>query len=241
MGKIRYKRGQTIETSSDFNKLVLENGLAVENNIVLLTKQNAKIIEELIRGDDNYFPFSQMLFNYLSSCYGIDKIKDNFEKSLFAVVREIDRDNSTNVWRYDKNRNSFNKMISYITARENDFFGRLEKGEAELPDDITKQCGPGVKSLSSKVCKYLCEFIFKKDNYYINDSIVRHVLLFYLDFYSVEHPNLKSSHAVDKMDYQTLYSWLSQLHKARNEVYKDEITKNELDHILWYCYKSFKL
>lgn len=238
MPKIRYSnRGQVIEDSSDFNKFVSDNGLTVDRKIVLLTKQNAEIVENLIRNDDDYFPFSQKLFNY----YGINQIKDNTGKSLFAVVREIDRDNSTNVWRYRTNRDSFKKMISYIADPKTDFFGRLEKGETSLPDSITRQCGAGLKSLSSKVCKYLCDFAFQKDNYYINDSIVRHVLLFYLDFYNVDHPELKSSHAVDKIDYQTLYSWLSKLHKARNEAYKDEMTKNELDHILWYCYKSFEL
>ena len=86
MPKIRYSnRGQVIEDSSDFNKFVSDNGLTVDRKIVLLTKQNAEIVENLIRNDDDYFPFSQKLFNY----YGINQIKDNTGKSLFAVVREM--------------------------------------------------------------------------------------------------------------------------------------------------------
>ena len=238
MPKIRYSnRGKVIEDSNFFEEFVSTNKLAVDRKIVLLTKQNAEIVEELICNDDDYFPFSQILFNH----YGIDQIRNNTNKSLFAVVREIDRDNSTNVWRYKTSRDSFNIMIAYIADPKNYFFSRLENGETDLPDRIVTECGSGLKSLSSKVCKYLCEFAFQKDNYYINDSIVRHILLFYLDFYKVEHPEIKSSNAVDKMDYKMLYGWLSKLHNARNKEYKDEITRNELDHILWYCYKSFEL
>ncbi len=238
MSKIRYSnRGKVIEDSDDFSTFVFEHGLEVQDKLVLLTKKNAKIIEKLVCNDDDYFPFAQKLFDY----YGFGRVQENKDKSLFAVVREIDRDNSTNVWRYRTNRDSFNNMISYITESKNNFFGRLEKGETTLPDLIVDQCGTGLKSLSSKVCKYLCEFAFQKDNYYINDRIVRHILLFYLDFYRIDHSDINSVYAVDKMEYQTLYGWLSKLHKARNETYKDKITKSELDHILWYCYKSFDL
>lgn len=238
MSKIRYSnRGKVIEDSDNFSIFVSEHGLEAQDNLVLLTKQNADKIEDLVRNDDDYFPFAQKLFDY----YGFSRVKVNKDKSLFAVVREIDRDNSTNVWRYRTNRDSFNKMISYITESKNDFFDRLEKGETTLPDLIVDQCGTGLKSLSSKVCKYLCEFAFQKDNYYINDKTIRHILLFYLDFYHIDHSEINSVYAVDKMDYQTLCGWLSKLHIARNETYKDKITKSELDHILWYCYKSFDL
>lgn len=204
---------------------------------MLLTKDNARIVEELIKNDDDYFPFSQTLFEH----YGINKIQHNAEKSLFAVAREIDRDNSTNVWRYKTNRNSFYNMISFISNPKNHFFDRLKSGDTELPDCIVQECGNGLKSLSSKICKYLCEFAFHKDNYYINDSFVRHILLFYLDYYEIKHQELKSCNDIDHLDYIGLHRWLSALHTSRNQKYKDTITKSELDHILWYCYKSFEL
>lgn len=238
MAKIRYNtKKKVIEDSDVFNRFVSEHGLTVRNKVVLLTRQNAEIVEDLINNDDDYFPFSQKLFEY----YGLDQIRNNSNKALFAVAREIDRDNSTNVWRYRKNRDSFKKMIQYMTISENDFFGKLERGETKLPDIITKKCGAGLKSLSSKMCKYLCEFAFNKDNYYINDSVVRRMLLFYLDYYRIEHPELEKSNDVDNLNYNGFYSWMDKLHKARNKEYRDEITKNELDHIIWYCYKSFEL
>lgn len=238
MAKIKYgNRGQIIEDSEEFSKLIETNNLSVDGKIVLLTKENAVIIEELIKNDDDYFPFSQLIFNH----FGIDKIKNNTERSLLGIIREIDRDNRTNVWRYKKNRNSFYTMIEYISNPSNRFFDRLESGDIKLPDEIVECCGTGLKSLSSKICKYLSEFAFEKDDYYINDSFVRHVLLFYLDYYGVEHLEINSSNAVDTLDYKSLYDWLSKLHNARDRKHGDIITKSELDHILWYCYKSFEL
>lgn len=118
MSKIRYSsRTKIIEDSAIFDQLINDNCLSTDGKIVLLTKDNARIVEELIKNDDDYFPFSQTLFEH----YGINKIQHNAEKSLFAVAREIDRDNSTNVWRYKTNRNSFYNMISFISNPKNHF------------------------------------------------------------------------------------------------------------------------
>lgn len=238
MAKIKYgKKAKYIENSDIFDNLVQNYHLATDGKLVLLTKQNTEIIEALIQNDDEYFPFSQLLFDH----FGFENIRNNTNRALFAVAREIDRDNSTNVWRYKKNRDGFYKLVEYISNPANAFFEALDRGDPSLPDKLVRKCGKGVKSLSSKICKYLSEFAFQKDNYYINDSFVRHTLLFYLDYYGVEHPGLNTSIAVDALDYQSLYGWLEKLHKARNEKYGDEIKKSELDHILWYCYKSFSL
>lgn len=239
--KIRYSsRKKSIPESEYFDNLIKINKLKVsdgKNLIVLMTKENVETIENLIENDDDCFPFSKIVFE----SFGLDKIKHNTEKSLFAVVREIDRDNSTNVWRYKKNRDNLYKVILYIMNDDNDFWGRLEEGDVELPDEIANQCGPGLKSFSSKICKYLCEFAFQKDNYYINDSYVRAMILFYLDYYGVEHPELKSKENVDALTYADIHAWLEKLHNARDMKHEGKITKNELDHILWYCYKSFSL
>lgn len=239
--KIKYStREKIIPKSKDFDSFIISNKLELsygEYSIVLLTKENAKIIENLIENDDSYLPFSKMIFDYL----GVNKVKNNIDKALFMVIREMDRDNSTNVWRYKKNRESLYNMISYIMNPDNKFWDRLESGDITLPDEIVDKCGNNAKSLSSKICKYLSEFVFEKDNYYINDSYVRAMLLFYLDYYEVEHPKLKSINGVNELTYEELYQWLEKLHNARDAKHNGKISKSELDHILWYCYKSFDL
>ena len=47
------------------------------------------------------FSFSQIIFNY----FGYNNVINNNKMALFAVIREIDRDNNTNVWRYKKIEN----------------------------------------------------------------------------------------------------------------------------------------
>ena len=209
-------------------------------NIVLLTKNNAKKIENLIQHDPNYFPFSKIIFD----SFTVNDIKINNNNALFAVIREIDRDSNTNVWRYN-NRSSFFEIINYIIDPKNDFFIKLDKGDIKLPDLICKKCGTGIKSLSSKVCKYLSEFMYKKDNYYINDTYIRRALLFYLDYYGENRQKsngtiLATSWKVYNLSYKELFLLLEKLNNARNKKHNDgQMTKNELDHIIWYCYKSF--
>lgn len=194
---------------------------------------------------ENYFPFSYSLYDYFVDKYGIDYFKKNKEDSLFGVIREIDRDNSTNVWRYKEHRDCFNKCIEYIVNPNNQFFEKLGKGDTSLPDLIVEKCGTELKSLSSKICKYLSEWMYQDSNkYYINDKFVRHTLLFYLDYYGVEkkanNKLITSSSAVDKLSYKYLFTLLDKLNEAAAKKEKqDKLSKSELDHILWYCYKSF--
>lgn len=250
--KIRYNTKNKIiglstnEKKRELDLLIEANSLDTafdknNNTIVLLTADNAKKIEDAIKKDNNYFPFANIIYKYYENLVGCEGIKENKDNSLFAIIREIDRDNSTNVWRYKKNRKSFNEMIEYITDSKNDFWIRLEQGDEKLPDDICKKCGSGLKSLSSKVCKYLCEYANFGDNYYINDSFIRAMLLFYLDAYDVNHEKLNTIHSVSTKSYEELYYWLDQLHQARDKKHDDEIKKSELDHIMWYCYKSFEI
>lgn len=231
--------------TNDLEKLIKDNNLDFDANswIVLLTEANATKIEELISKDPDCFPFSQIIFNY----FGYNNVINNNKMALFAVIREIDRDNNTNVWRYKKNRKSFNNLVNYIADPNNKFFEKLKKGYKDLPDIICKNCGNGLKSLSSKVCKYLSEFAEFGDNYYINDRFIRHALLFYLDFYGVKKvtssgKKINSTKEVDKLSYENLFDLLQKLHSARDKKHQNQpITKNNLDHIIWYCYKSFKL
>lgn len=233
--------------SKTLEKLINDYNLDfdLDNNIVLLTKRNSKIIENIIENDDNYFPFSYTLYKYFIEKYGIEGFKRNEGKSLYALIREIDRDNSTNVWRYKNHRDAFNKCIAYIVNPKNQFFEKLEKGDSALPDIIVNECGSELKSLSSKICKYLAEWMYpSSDKYYINDKFVRHVLLFYLDLYKVDKEvngkEIDSSSKVDNLSYSKLFILLEKLNEESARKHKQEkLSKSCLDHILWYCYKSF--
>ena len=236
---LKYNKNNTEikDISHILERLIKEKELDFDrtSNIVKLTKNNATKIEKTIKNDDDYFPFFSQIFK----SYELNDIKNNKNKALFACVREIDRDNNTNVWRYKTNRKGFYDVINYMSS--NKFWEALKKGNPELPDTLVKN--GGTKSLSSKICKYISEEMLKYDNtfnpdsYYINDSVVRAVLLFYLDYYEIEHNTIKSISDVAKLNYSKLFDLLEHLRQKADE----NLTRNELDHILWYCYKSFKI
>lgn len=240
--KIKYSsRGTAFPQPNEFVLLIKKlntdlytTSFKTKVRIVELTRKNADTIEGLIQKDDTYLPFSE----WISDHFGANAIMTDRD-ALFAVAREVDRDNSTNAWRYKKNRTAFNNMIEYIFDPSNNFFNRLNSGDETLPDEIVEQCGSGVKSLSSKLCHHLSNYLFGKDNYYKNDSVVRSMLLFYLDYYGIDHKSIKSINAVDNLTYNDYHNLLDELMYARNNMHNGTISRSELDHIIWYCYKSF--
>ena len=244
--------------SYELKKLVKNCELKHDHNIVLLNKKNADKIKEEINKDDYYIPFARILYNhYTNNNKAIDEFinnnKERVKDPIFIVMREIDRDNNTNVWRYKDKRGNFIKIYEYIKDKNNKFFEELKAKKQDLPDKLTEISDIGIKSLSSKICKYLCEYIYDEDGYFINDKYIRHALPFYLEYYQIEFPKIinkegkkvtiESSKDCDKLTYKDLFDSLNKLLTKVNEKVKEEdkITKNELDSIIWYSYKSFKL
>ena len=206
-----------------------------DNNIVLLTKNNAFIIENEIRKDENYIQFAEMVYKYYAlSNINIEEDKD----ALKAIIRMIDYENSTQGFRMF--RDEFNNMIEGIWKNRLDFFKKLKNGKEQLPDDIVKWTGENgtrIKSLSSKICQHLNQLMLdgNGDGYYKNDRYIRHALLFYLDKYGIEHKDYKSSSKLKTKDYSEIFVLLERL-KAKSE----GLSRKELDHIIWYSYKSYK-
>ena len=143
----------------------------------------------------------------------------------------------------------FNEAVTWMADQKSDFFIKLNDGDVDLPDKIVEKCGTGFRSFSSKACKYLSRFLYNADSYYINDSYVRRALLFYLDHYGVEHKNkdgkeFKTSYQLDDYDYtkyEDLHYLLDKLREAARKEHGEALTRHQLDHIIWYCYKSFDL
>lgn len=91
--------------------------------------------------------------------------------------------------------------------------------------------GKKIKSLASKVCKYLNEWNFNGDAYTINDSVVRAILPYYLAYYGI-NGSLWENKNFEELNYQEFYGIFSEL---RN---KTKLNNNELDHLIWYAYKN---
>lgn len=247
--------------------LGLETGLLLEDKItitkysnldwlILLNKHNSDKVEEEIKNDDNYIPFTKMLINYfIENSATTPKAFPQYDrKAVLAVARMIDIENSTNVWRF--NREKMNEMVSYIVIKKNHFWKDLiskdDKKRKQLvkvlassnpdeEDDDETEGGIKPNSLASKICKYFAQYICgdKKQNlYFINDSFVRSTLPYYYYFYTGKE---LSKTDVNKYEYGELFDKLDEILEAVNKGKKDEkeiITRGLMDHIMWYCYKN---
>lgn len=240
--KIKY--GSPLQLDSVLELLINRNGIEMDitNKLVKLTKSNSRIVENLIRNDYGYIPFANMIYKQLCS-----ENNDSFPNTAYAwsaLVRIIDLDNSTQVWRFHKH--DFHKIIDYIVEPTNNFIDRLSHGDVSLVEEIKDSMKPvDIKSLPSKICKYTSEYMNFGDNYFINDYYIRSMLPFYLDYYHVDWSNICTRNCLamkthrEALPYQVLFNLLEALLEKINENEQEPLTKSELDHIIWYCYKSY--
>lgn len=223
------------------NELV-EQGLTftttIYGNLVNLNVANSKKIEENLLKDTNYFPFSEHIYRYIFGSKTAPSYSDpELKTKLKCVIRQIDTDNSTGEWRYHK-ESRISKVIDYISNPENRFFERLDNGDISLPDDINNCANNGMSSLASKICKYLHDYIYDKDAYFINDSYVRALALFYYELYlGKSHSIYSSINKMSKINYRDLFSILEEI---RIEVCPT-LKRTDFDHIIWYSYKSYMI
>ena len=137
-------------------------------------------------------------------------------------------------------------MVEFIINKDKGFWEDLKAGKPELVDGLISaaiageekskysQKSEGPRSLASKICKYLSIYTFGKDNYYINDRFVRNVLPHYYRYYL---SMIIDENDVEKASYCQLHKLLSDLHNCA-QIKKENLTKNELDHLMWYSYKN---
>lgn len=237
------------------------------NYLILINKKNSDIIEKEIEKDVGYIQFTKMIVEYhkMKNTSNPNTFPTNDKNAILAVVRMIDVENSTNVWRF--NRKSLEAMVNKIIGMGKNFWRNLmstSKGvRRELVDllatsakigqsagDEETENGPQPNSLASKVCKYFAQYI-KDDNkqelYFINDSFVRQALPFYYHYYVNKD---KKSYKAPKT-YADLFNLLEEIlnkanqkHKTENQKYVNKrdkefnVTRGQMDHIMWYCYKN---
>lgn len=193
--------------------------------MVKLSKLNSCIVEECIAADPEYqFTGKEIMKKYFSA-------SDYSEKAYFEIINRIATENST--------RTPKETMIcfaSYCADKKNMFLERLESGDITLVDDLTNHVVISKerrdKSLASKLCRYLNEWLFGGCAYTINDSVVREVLPYYLAYYKIDY-TLWYGLNFEKLSYVEFYNIFSAL---RNEI--NVLNNHQLDHLIWYSYKN---
>lgn len=222
-----------------FEKNIKPLGLSIDHDFVVkLTKQNSDIINQSIRKNESYnADFTKKIYNYYKMKNGgrFPRVGYGAKKAVTDLVRMIDLENSTNIWRYKNKRPLLKNMVNFIITEKNNFWSRLKKGKVELVDDLRKSSGAetnGPKSLASKICKYFSEIFKFGDNYYINDYVVRHVLPYYLNYYGLLEGKKTFSH-FENLEYKELHTLME---KIRNKI-GNCLKRDQIDHIMWYCYR----
>lgn len=254
MSKIpAFMGSQDLPENDELDSLITSKNLTHQGRIIELNQHNSQIIENLLLSDDSYIDYGYITFDY------IRKSKNEFDRNDYMkVLRAIDIVNSTNVWRYDKKSGNkrMNNIVDLISDPLTEFEKRVDQGDIAIVDEIIKASilnsnENGARSFASKVCKYFDEYLKDnptnyQNNYYIDDYYIRRMLPYYLDFYGVKNFTIKSfgktyntnqsTTLISRLQYSDLFDLLEVLRSASNFM----LTRSQLDHIIWYCYKSYE-
>lgn len=207
---------------------VPSNLLDLENDeflMVRINKHNSDIIEERLRKDPKYKPIGKQAFG---KHYRNGNLS---EDACFEIIDRIATENSTR-----SSKEVSRLLAKYICEDSNNFYVRLNNGEPKLVDDMVyfllNNNQRKDKSLISKVCRYLNEWIYGKDSYTINDSFIRGALPYYLAYHKVD-TSPWSGKKIEEMSYVDFFNLFDELKKLF-----PDLSRHQLDHLIWYSYKS---
>ena len=267
-----YKKYETgTKRTKWFDNYISKLGLDIdENNLVKINKHNSEIIEkDILHNEDYSINFHQIVFEYFSMKNDGKGFPEKDKNAVLALARMIDLENSTNLWRMKKkNRQALKNIVNYIVS-SNEFWVEIRnpKTQIELVDKLNKVAiskgyseGTNAKSFASKMCKFIDELLNLnvknyQNAYFINDNVVRTILIYYLTRYDSElkdfeayrdlidkkckhqsYKNKSVSYNLNSLTYSELYYCLTKLKEVTDP--NNELTRSEFDHILWYCYRS---
>lgn len=197
-----------------------------ENYLITISVKNSEEVEKLIKADPKYH-FSESKENFLKLWEEKNHKLDL--QDCYNVVKAIASENRTRT--ADKYSLIFAQYMN-----STDFFNRVIEGDIKLVDDMFKYVvdnkGRRDKSLASKICKYLNEWICNGNAYSINDHFVRDVLPYYLKKHGVDEKTWKGVN-FESISYVSFVGYISALEEKVGC-----LNKNLIDHILWYGYRS---
>ncbi len=203
-------------------------GLSKDDYLMVeLTRANSDIVEACIAVDPAYRSSQgkAIMERYF-------RAEDFSETAYYEIIRCIASENSTRT-----SAQTMTCMAAYCADPTHCFLERVGEGEVGLVDDLLRHLVQNGqrrdKSLASKLCRYLNEWRFSGCAYTINDSVVRAVLPYYLARYNVDR-RMWADKDFEKLSYAAFYT----LFCAVRDRVTDGLNNHQLDHLLWYAYKS---
>lgn len=217
---------------------------------VALTRKNATFIEAVVELDSRYgkVKIGDFFENMLNG--------SDFEECLINVVTEIDKTNST---RLESGENARKEMVNRILSLcsnvdelKNELLKEFSVNNKEhilwkLTDKIKAKKKDGHRynlSFATKFCSYASIHLNLGDLYSKYDGVVSRFLPTYSEIYLNE--KTAKGHFLVKQnkrnldDILNLYATYSDcINSILNVLEKDDIkiSRNEFDHIIWYCSK----
>lgn len=203
-----------------------------------LTMSNLQIVETGINANNSSNGMKQIIqkvgiFQNSSSIQNIQKAltRANLEDFVWQVAIS----NSIQ----GKSKQSKDAIVDFIWNQGATFYIGLKKGDWTLVEEMEKFVSLKSRhecSWCSKVCKYLQEYLFEGDSYYIYDNNVVDKLNDYRDHYGLERTKKKT------IDAKKTAQWYENLCESLDELKTKSsgLSRTEIDHILW-GYEKFKV
>lgn len=194
-----------------------------ENYMIALTPDNAAKALECIKGNKRYEKSSyEVYYNKLGK-----SLRDYSKEELKNILWCVARSNSTR-----SSNENISVIADWIFKNLTQFLKRLENGDTTLIDELAtiKGLSRKEKSLSSKICAYLCELEFKQSKFAVNDTVVRRILPYYLNYYGISTENK----ALENYSYSEIIALIDKIIENLSE----KMNYTEIDQIIWYCYRN---
>lgn len=205
------------------DKELKEKGLRYDDNYMYaLVKENYEAVNKMIENSPKY---SSCQKKYENADF------DSFEEQRWVeFIIDINAENST---RASRKTCEYLAKTMYQRGRQNSW--QFEVKDVDyFVNELSKMNFRYEKSLISKILKYHDLWRYAdKDTFVVNDRIIRQVLPYYLKYYKItEFADKRSYPTRDDMSYSNLHSMISAIQEKTN------LSKHQIDQIIWYCYKN---
>ena len=230
-----------------------------EDGFPKLTEKNVKLINFIINNDSNYRSDNDEE-NVKSTLNLVKQFKNEQSKeNLEKIIKAVDKQNSTHLSvsgnkkgkGLKENKEGIEKTTDYIfnIIGVTELKNKIEKGDCSLVDDIAVNAinNRYIISFASKFCTYISRYMFNNDKFSIYDGVMAKILPYYYFKYSNNHEIIKiNNRIIQQKGYKWYHDIIKTIIKGASKEITDisgekyEITRKDLDHLLWYYYKGDK-
>lgn len=193
--------------------------------MVRLSKYNSDIVEGSIAEDPAYQSNTKAIMENRFN------VGDYSTEAFYEIINRIATENSTRT-----SKKTMQCIAAYCAESNTHFLDRMKAGDQRLVDDLLQHLvnngSRKDKSLASKICRYLNEWLYGSSDFTINDSVVRAIMPYYLAYYKIDR-NLWYNKNFEELSYLEFYQLFSAI---REHVM--ELNNHQLDHLIWYAYKN---